>query len=116
MLNRVTVSALLKSVIVLMAIGVVAAISVSAWDSWGRLQSAGRISLIADASSGLFKAMHNMRTDRASTNRVLVGEPVIDPETEKYIQGIYDAEMPAMRSAAAVLASVDRIEIGRAHV
>ena len=107
MLNRLTVSTLLQSVIVLMAIGVVAAISVSAWNSWGRVRSAGRISLIADASSGLFKAMHNMRTDRASTNRVLAGEPVIDAENEKYLQTIYDSEMPAMRSAAEVLASVD---------
>jgi methyl-accepting chemotaxis protein len=107
MLNRLTVSALLKSVIIPMAIGVVAALSVSAWDSWGRLQSAGRISVIAEASSNLFKAMHNLRNDRSTTSRTLNSESIIQPEVEKYLRTIQDNEMPPLRSAAAVLVSID---------
>jgi methyl-accepting chemotaxis protein len=107
MLNRLTVSALLKSVIVLMAIGVVAALSVSAWDSWGRLRTAGRISVIADVSSNLFKAMHNLRTDRASANRALNAELAIDADAEKYLRAVHESEMPAMRSALPLLASIE---------
>jgi hypothetical protein len=107
MLNRLTVSALLKSVIILMAIGVVAALSTSAWDSWGRLRTAGRISLIADVSSNLFKAMHNMRTDRASTSRALLAGQPIDQDAEKYLRAVHDSEMPAMRSAIPLLASIE---------
>jgi methyl-accepting chemotaxis protein len=107
MLNRLTVSALLKTVILVMAAGVVAAISVSAWESWTRLQSTGRIAAIADASSDLFKAMHRLRTDRSSVSRTLNGEAVITPETEKYIRDLQTVEMPAIRSALTMLASID---------
>jgi methyl-accepting chemotaxis protein len=107
MLNRLTVSALLKSVIILMAIGVVSALSVSAWDSWGQLRSAGQISVIAEASSNLFKAMHNLRNDRSTTSRTLNAESTIQPEIEKYLHTTQDNEMPPLRSAAALLTLID---------
>ena len=69
MLNRLTVSSLIKSVIVLMATCMTALLCVSAWNSWGRLTATGRISVVADASSNLFKAMHNLRSDRSTTSR-----------------------------------------------
>ena len=69
MLNRLTVSALLKAVILATALIVIAGVSLSAWESWQRLQLANRISLIADASANLFQAMHNLRTDRSTTSR-----------------------------------------------
>src|SRR6266481_982023 len=84
MLNRLTVSALLKTVILATSFCVVIGFSLNAWESWGRLQVASRISLIADASANLFKAMHNLRTDRSSTNRILNAEPPLDGELEKY--------------------------------
>jgi cytochrome c-type biogenesis protein CcmH/NrfG len=62
MLNRLTVAALLKSVIAVMATCVVAVLSVSVWSSWERLQTAGRVTVIADASATAFKAMHNLRS------------------------------------------------------
>ena len=64
MLNRLTVSALFKTVILATAFCVVVGFSLNAWDSWSRLQVTGRIAVIADASASLFKAMHNLRTDR----------------------------------------------------
>jgi methyl-accepting chemotaxis protein len=103
MLNRVTVSALLKSVILATSFCVVIGFSVNAWESWGRLQMASRISLIADASANLFKAMHNLRTDRSSTNRILNSEPPVDSELDKYLRSIRDAEMPAMARALELL-------------
>ncbi len=75
MLNRLTISALLKSVIAVMAACVVAFLITTAWDSWGRLQSAGRMSVIAEVSENAFKAMHNLRTDRANTTQTLNERP-----------------------------------------
>jgi methyl-accepting chemotaxis protein len=103
MLNRLTVSALLKAVILVTSFCVVVAISLNAWDSWGRLQVASRISVISDASANLFKAMHNLRTDRSTTSRLLNSDAPMDSDIEKYLRSIRDAEMPAMSSALAVL-------------
>jgi methyl-accepting chemotaxis protein len=107
MLNRLTISALLKSVIAVMAACVVAFLVTAAWDSWGRLQAAGRISVIAEASASAFTAMHNLRTDRASTTQTLNGEAVIDATLEKTLHDYRDAENPAMRSVADLSATVD---------
>jgi methyl-accepting chemotaxis protein len=107
MLNRLTVSALIKSVIVLMSVCLMALLCVSAWDSWGRLVVTGRISVIAEASANVFKAMHNLRTDQSTTNRLLNAEPPMDADIDKYLRGLRDAEMPAMGSALAQLATVE---------
>ncbi|MBR1122881.1 HAMP domain-containing protein [Bradyrhizobium lablabi] len=107
MLNRLTVSALLKTVILTTAFCVVVGFSLNAWDSWGRLQVAGRISVIADASANLFKAMHNLRTDRSTTNRLLNSDAPLDADIEKYLRGLRDTEMPAMTSALAVLPTIE---------
>jgi methyl-accepting chemotaxis protein len=106
MLNRLTASVLLKSVIGVMAACVVALLSVSAWTSWGRLQAAGRITVIADASASAFKAMHNLRNDRPSTNRLLISDSVIQPDMISYLGTIRGDEMPAMRAAADLLPAI----------
>src|ERR1700722_10439483 len=107
MLNRLTVSSLIQSVIVLMSTCMMALLCVSAWDSWGRLTTTSRISVVADASSNLFKAMHNLRSDRATTIRSLNDDAVVQPDIAKYLRDGRDAEIPAMRAAAAVLDSVE---------
>jgi methyl-accepting chemotaxis protein len=107
MLSRLTISALLKSVIAVMAACVVAFLVTTAWDSWGRLQAAGRISVIAEASASAFKAMHNLRTDRANTTQTLNGESVIDATMEKNLRDYRDTENLAMRSVADLAATVD---------
>ncbi len=103
MLNRLTVSALLKTVILATAFCVVVGFSLNAWDSWNRLQVASGISVVADASANLFKAMHNLRTDRSTTVRSLNSDAPMDADIEKYLRGIRDAEMPAMAAALATL-------------
>jgi methyl-accepting chemotaxis protein len=110
MLNRLTVSALLKSVIGVMAACVVAVLSVSAWTSWERLQAAGRITVIADASASAFKAMHNLRNDRPSTNRLLTSDQVIQPDMINYLRTIRGDEMPAMRAAADLLPAIQFVD------
>ena len=103
MLNRLTVSALLKTVILVTSFCVVVGFSLNAWDSWGRLQAASRIAVIADASANMFKAMHNLRTDRSTTNRLLNSDAPMEADIEKYLRNIRDTEMPAMASALALL-------------
>src|SRR5260370_39787525 len=92
MLNRLTVSALLKAVILTTAFCVVLGFSLNAWDSWGRLQLTSRISVIADASANLFKAMHNLRTDRSTTNRLLNSDQPVDSGIDKYLRNLRDTE------------------------
>jgi len=107
MLNRLTVSALLKAVILTTAFCVVIGFSLNAWDSWERLQVASRISVVADASANLFKAMHSLRTDRSTTNRLLNSEPPVDGELDKYLRGIRNTEMPAMSNALELLGGME---------
>jgi methyl-accepting chemotaxis protein len=107
MLDRLTVSALIKSVIILMATCMTALLCVSGWNSWERLAMTNRISVVADASSSLFRAMHNLRSDRSTTNRSLNDDAVLQPEIQKYLRDTRDPELPAMRSAAEVLTSIE---------
>src|SRR5215475_13012483 len=87
MLRRLTVAALLQSVIALLAVCVVALLVTTAWQSWERLRATGHIASVAEASANAFKAMHNLRTDRSSTPRVLNGDAPVSPEIEKFLRG-----------------------------
>ena len=107
MLNCLTVSALLKTVILVTSFCVVVGFSLNTWDSWGRLQVASRIAVIADASANIFKAMHNLRTDRSTTNRLLNSDAPMDAGIEKYLRNIRDTEMPAMGKALGLLGGLE---------
>ncbi|MFC7701076.1 methyl-accepting chemotaxis protein [Bradyrhizobium sp. GCM10028915] len=107
MLNRLTVSALLKAVIAITSICVAIALSLTAYESWDRLKTANRISQIADTSADLFKAMHNLRTDRSTTVRLLNATEPMDGEIEKYLRALRDAQMPAMARAIELLPAMD---------
>jgi methyl-accepting chemotaxis protein len=107
MLNRLTVSALLKIVILVTSFAVVVGFSLNAWDAWGRLQAASRIAVIADASANMFKAMHNLRTDRSTTNRLLNSDAPMEADIEKYLRNIRDTEMPAMGNALGLLGGIE---------
>jgi methyl-accepting chemotaxis protein len=107
MLKRLTVSALLKSVIALLATCTVAVLISTAWQSLGQLRSTSRVSAIAEASAGAFKAMHNLGTDRSTTVRVLNADSPVAPGIEKFLHDVQDAEMPALRSTAELLPSIE---------
>ena len=107
MLNRLTVSTLLKAVIVSTALVVIVGFTLSAWTSWARLQQADRIVSIAAASADVFKAMANIRADRSTTNRQLTSDIQVDAETEKYIRGIREELMPALGRAVEILPAID---------
>jgi methyl-accepting chemotaxis protein len=107
MLNRLTVSALLKTVISATSFVVVVGFSLTAWNSWNRLQLTNRVGVIADASANMFKAMDRLRSDRSTSVRSLNADQSISSAIEKYLRDLRDAEMPAMGHALEVLPSVE---------
>jgi methyl-accepting chemotaxis protein len=107
MLNRLTVSTLLKAVILSTALVVVIGFSISAWSSWGRLQQANRIVAVSAASAEVFKAMANIRADRSTSNRQLTSDVPMDKDIEKYIRDIREALMPALARTLEILPSID---------
>ena len=106
MLNRLTVSTLLQAVILTTAFCIVLGFSLTAWDSWERLQLTNRMAVVADASANMFKAMDRLRSDRSTTNRLLNSDQPLDGEMDKYLRGLRDVEMPAMSHALEVLPSI----------
>jgi len=106
-LQRLTISALLKAVILTTACCVVVGFSISAWNSWERLKQTSRIAVIADASTNLFKAMHNLRSDRPTTNRLLNSDQPVDPGIEKYLRNAREMEVPAIDTAIGQLALIE---------
>ncbi len=107
MLNRLTVSALIKTVILTTSFCIVVGFSLNAWDSWSRLQVTGRIAVVADASASMFRAMDRLRSDRSTTSRLLNSDQPLDGEIEKYVRGLRDAEMPAMGRALELLPTIE---------
>jgi methyl-accepting chemotaxis protein len=107
MLDRLTISALVKSVIIVMAACVVAGLSSNAWDSWSRLGVTNRMLAVAETSANLFKAMHNLRTDRSTSTRLLNSDQPMVSDIEKYVRDLRNVEMPAMGSALAQLPTID---------
>jgi methyl-accepting chemotaxis protein len=103
-LNRVTISTLLKTVIMTLGIAVIVMLALTAWDSWNRLAVASRAEAAANAESNLFTALYNMRIDRATT--------VIDLNSERtgvsqILAKSRGSEMAALQSALDYLPQVD---------
>ena len=104
MLNRLSVNALLKSVIVIFSVAVVTLLSWAAWSSWTRLTAIDRISTVANVSSELFTGLHNLRVDRASTTRDLMADKVF-ADLNVPLKKSRAEEMPALHTALQVLTS-----------
>ncbi|MET4764288.1 HAMP domain-containing protein [Bradyrhizobium ottawaense] len=110
MLNRLTVSTLLKAVILSTAFIVVIGFSISAWSSWGRLQQANRIVAVSAASAEVFKAMANIRADRSTSSRQLTSDVAMDKDIEKYIRELRAALMPALALTLELLPTTDIVQ------
>ncbi|NPU64967.1 methyl-accepting chemotaxis protein [Bradyrhizobium sp. 83012] len=106
MLNRLTISSLLKTVIVTAALAVITLFSLNAWTSWSRLQSAQRIARVAEVSGVVFKAMNSMRSDRSTTIRVLNADQAMDADTEKFLRSARDIYVPALNRSLDLLKSI----------
>lgn len=109
MLDRLSANALIKSVIIVLATAVVFLLAFGAWSSWQRHAATDRILGVAEASAQAFKAMHNLRTDRASTVRGLNAADPMDAETETRLKGNREAEMSALLAAAALGTQAEKL-------
>ncbi len=106
MLNRLTISTLLKSAIALCGVAVITLLAYSVSDSWGRLQTASRAAAATEASSYLFTALANIRLDRANTYRALQADNPT-PDTIPMMRKARAAEMPALKSGTAIVQQLD---------
>jgi methyl-accepting chemotaxis protein len=107
MLNRISVGALLKSVIGVLGAAVIVMLAHSAWESWTRYRTANRIAAIVDVSNNLFAALHNMRVDRAQSTNDLNGDRQLTGGFGKQVQDVRAAEMAALKPALAKLEQLD---------
>ena len=105
MLNRVSINALLKSVILILCASLVLILSFGAWDSWKKVDIANRIAGVAEVSTHLFKALHNLRSDRSRTVRMVLADRTNTPESALLAES-RDAEVPALKAGLAKLKSM----------
>ncbi|MFZ5692155.1 MAG: methyl-accepting chemotaxis protein [Pseudomonadota bacterium] len=103
MLNRISVSALLKSVIGSLGAVVVIMLALDAWSAWKQYQTAIRSAAVIDVSRNLFTALHNLRVDRSTTFRDLTGQRQLT-ELSKQTQEVRAAELAALKTAIPALA------------
>jgi methyl-accepting chemotaxis protein len=102
MLNRISVSALLKSVIGSLGVVVVIMLAMDAWSAWKQYQTAIRGAAVIDVSRNLFTALHNLRVDRSTTFRDLTGQRQLT-ELSKQTQEVRAAELTALKPAIPAL-------------
>ncbi len=106
MLNRLSINVLVKSVIAVLAAAVIVMLALQARDSWVRLNSANRISAVANVSNYMFVALNSLRVDRSSTGRDMTSDrqlTAIDP----LVKQSRETEMPAFKAMLPALAAVD---------
>jgi len=106
MMDRLSVNALLKSVIALLSAVVMVMLGIGAWDSWIRLYHCDRIAAVANVSGYIFTVLHNLRVDRASVYRDLGADKQF-ASISPLMRASREAEMPALTSAIVGLAAVD---------
>jgi methyl-accepting chemotaxis protein len=106
MLDRLSINALLRSVIATLSAVIVIMLAAGAWSSWSRLQVDSRIAGVAATSAHVFTALHNLRSDRARSYRMLLGDEVVTARDPRLWES-RDGEMPALKGALAALETVD---------
>src|SRR5579863_10720637 len=107
MLNRWSVNALLKSVIVVLSTIVVITLATGSWDAYQRFTTSRRVVALTKASDSVFQAMANLRRDRVFTERGLKGNDVVPAPARKQIQDARDGEMPPLKATVDVLVGLD---------
>jgi methyl-accepting chemotaxis protein len=106
MLNRVSVNALLKSVIAALGAAIVVMLALHAQDSWTRLKAANRISAVADVSTYMFTALNSLRVDRFGTVRDLLADRQLTTMTP-LLKDARTKDMAALNGLLTVLATSD---------
>ncbi len=107
MLKHLSVTALLTSVVAIMASCVVIFLGINAWDSFTKQRIANRVALVATASGQMFTAMHNLRIDRTNTTRRMNADVIMSGSDASNVKGYRDREMTALRGALATVRELD---------
>ncbi|WP_407050266.1 methyl-accepting chemotaxis protein [Methyloraptor flagellatus] len=105
-MNKFTVNFLLKAVISVLSTALVVLLVVGVWQTWAHLQVIRQTAAVADVSSAMFTAMHNLRVDRSNSNRELIADKAATTMNQQ-VEAARKAEMPALRRAVTALAAVD---------
>jgi methyl-accepting chemotaxis protein len=108
MFNRLSINVLLKSVVALLAGGLVISLSFGAWDSWSRLRAAGQIAKAAEASGYLFTALHSLRVDRSTSFRALNSDA--QTGVSPLLREVREADTRALSAALIVLKDIDFLQ------
>lgn len=106
MLSKLSVSVLLKTVIIALSGAVVFSLSVAAWSAWTRLAQVRHIESVAVATRDLFTGLHNLRVDRSLTSRDL-GLDRQFPDGDALIAQFRAADLKALTAAVAHLRDID---------
>jgi len=101
MLNRLSVSVLLKSVVGLLAGAIILTLAIGSWNSWNRLRNAERNAQVAEVSIDLFAGSHTTRLDRTTTYRDLQADNAIG--VSPILRDIRTKQMTALRSSLVML-------------
>ena len=105
MLDRLSIDALLKSIIATLVAAIIAILGLGAWKSWTTLTAADRIVAVTNASQQVFIALHNLRLDRASSLRDIAADrqfTVLNPK----IQNSRAVGIPALTAALTALDAI----------
>jgi len=107
MLNRVSAAGLITGVTALLGAALVAVVGWYAWQAAVGLKEADSLAATARTSAATFKAMHNLRTDRAVTARALLTDAAIDSELSRYLGKVREDEARAVEKVTLLLPSID---------
>ncbi|MCK9916060.1 methyl-accepting chemotaxis protein [Microbacteriaceae bacterium K1510] len=105
MLNRLSVSVLLKSIVGLLAGAIILTLAIGSWSSWTRLRNANRNAQVAEVSISLFAGSHTTRLDRTTTFRDLQADGAVG--VSPILRDIRTKQMTALKSSLVVLKQIE---------
>jgi methyl-accepting chemotaxis protein len=105
MFNRLSVNALLKSTIGLLAATIIIGVAFGAWQSWGRLRGAERLAHVTEASTQFFTGLHNLRVDRSQSLRDLNADKA--DGASQMLRDVRVAELPALKAGLIALGNAE---------
>ncbi|SCM73775.1 Methyl-accepting chemotaxis protein [uncultured Pleomorphomonas sp.] len=113
-MNRLSVSLILKLVIGVLVSASLVQLSLGAWSSWRHAIASVKIEAVAQATSSMFDALHNLRVDRANTVRGLAADDAAGfAEQADKARAV---EMPAIEQAVSILQASGLPESGQLAV
>ncbi|MEJ0072111.1 MAG: methyl-accepting chemotaxis protein [Pseudomonadota bacterium] len=107
MTQTISINALLKSLIGLLAAGLIAAFALSAYDAWRVQRTADRVYAIVGAINPLFLALQNLRVERGTVNTALATPQPVDAGTQADVAAVRQVAGPAIERALARMAAID---------